>query len=345
MRRTGLGLWIAAFATGCGSDRGIRFLTELDEFAQAPNNEVDILFVVDDSNSMAEEQAILVNGFFSFAGQLQSSKTDFHLGVITTSFVYDDPKRGELIGDPGYLTLDDDYEAEFTTRTTVGTGGSDKEKGLEAALYAVSPTMTLPGGRNEGFIRKAAQLLVVIVSDEQDCSDGGALEGQPSSACYTESDDLTPVPSWVEDMRSLKDDPSLVQVGAIVGLPSSECDNVFSGSRYVQAAILTGGLAGDICRSDWSTVLTNLGLNATGIRTSFQLSRAAQPDTLVVQVDGVEVAEDPTDGWTYDVPTWYVTFHGASVPPRGSVITAEYTIDGSRSEPEVTATTVTSSAP
>lgn len=331
--------------TGCKNEGAIGYLQQTDTFAQAPNNEVDILWVVDDSNSMSEEQATLTNGFAAFAAELDSSKTDFHLGVITTSFLYDDPDRATLIGDPPYLTIDDDYVAQFQARTGVGIGGSDKEKGLEAALHALSPTMTLPGGNNEGFVRAAAQLLVVVVSDEEDCSDGGALEGQPATACYTAQQDLTPVGAWLEDLRDLKEDPSTIQVGAIVGLPSSTCPDVYHGARYIEAALLTGGLAGDICRPNWDTMLSNLGLNASGVRSSFQLSNAAQPDTLEIQVDGVEVASDPANGWTYDVPSWYVTFHGASLPPRGSIIVAKYTIDPSRGAPEVTATSVAGTTP
>lgn len=330
-----------ALLTGCKSEGIVGYLEGRDEFAQAPNNEVDILWVVDNSNSMAEEQETLTDGFASFAAELDASNTNFHLGVITTSFMYDDPDRATLIGDPPYLTLDDDYVPMFQARTTVGTGGSDKEKGLEAALYALSPTMTLPGGNNAGFVRESAQLLIVFVSDEEDCSDGGALEGQPATACYTATQNLTPVGGWIEELRALKDDPTSIQIGSIVGLPNSACDNVYSGSRYVEAALLTGGLAGDICRSDWNSMLASLGLNATGIRTTFQLTRAAQPDTLLVMVDGVEAVSNPVNGWTYDVDSWYITFHGTGIPPRGSVIVAEYTVDPTRQQPEVAPSAVT----
>ncbi len=42
--------------TACGSEQQVAFQTNVDTFAQAPNNEVDILWVIDDSNSMSEEQ-------------------------------------------------------------------------------------------------------------------------------------------------------------------------------------------------------------------------------------------------------------------------------------------------
>src|SRR5262245_44515121 len=93
-------LLLAALAAGCGSEGSFYDRSETDVFAQAPNNEVDILWVVDDSYSMAEEQATLAAGFASFGDELEISGTDFHIGVITTSFEYTDPLRGALQGDP-----------------------------------------------------------------------------------------------------------------------------------------------------------------------------------------------------------------------------------------------------
>ena len=125
-----------------------------DTWYQEPTNQVDILWVVDDSVSMAEEQKQIADGFEDFINAIQETNTDFHLGVITTSFDYNDPARGKLIGDPAVITAKDDYINLFRDRVRVGTGGSDREKGLEAASYALSPAMTT--GANEGFLRTEA---------------------------------------------------------------------------------------------------------------------------------------------------------------------------------------------
>ncbi|MEQ1564003.1 MAG: hypothetical protein ABMA64_00070 [Myxococcota bacterium] len=322
---------------GCPSERNLFEQVKTDVWAQAPTNLVDILWVIDDSASMTEEQNVLVNGFASFASEVDTSGTDFHLGVITTSFDYADPARASLRGDPPFLTPADDYQALFPERALVGIGGEDKEKGLEAAVWALQPTLNLPGAPNDGFVRKDAQLLTVFVSDEEDCSDEGALEGQPPEACYQQMDELPPVDGFVDALRDLKPgDRGAVQVAAIVGTSRSTCPDVYTGNRYVQAAGLTGGLVGDICQSDWSQMLGDLGLNATGIRTQFQLSYAAQPDTLEVYVDDEKVPGDPVNGWTYDEPSWYLEFHGDAIPPRGSAVSATYTVQPGAPSPVVT---------
>jgi hypothetical protein len=319
---------LSVVLAGCGSDSGLFDQIHTDTFSQAPNNEVDILWVVDDSYSMAEEQATLADGFASFAGELEISGTDFQIGVITTSFDYTDPNRAALVGEPPFLTLNDDYERLFQERATaVGVEGSDKEKGLEAAAWAVSPQMTAPGGLNEGFVRPTAHLLVVIVSDEEDCSDNGALEGQAPEACYTETSELTPVSDFVTDLRELKQEDDRVTVSGIVGQVNSACDDVWTGIRYINAANQTGGHAGDICESSWNTMLEIMGLRATGISDQFQLSKGAVAATIEVTVGTDEVQQSDVDGWTYDALTRYLRFHGDAIPPRDSVINVTYTVD------------------
>lgn len=328
MRWSALGMVASVALSGCTSDRDFRERTQKDPWVQAPNNEVDILFVVDDSCSMSEEQATLADGFESFMGELETSLTDFHVGVISTSFEYDNPDRGMLIGDPPFLTNRDDYVNGFVERaTSLGIEGADKEKGLEAAAHALSPSMNF-GGANDGFLRSTAQLLIVFVSDEEDCSDRGALGTQDADQCYLQDDKLVPVEDFVQEFRGLKAKKDMVQVGAIVGVPkaSAACDDAYPGSRYIKTAKHTGGLFSDICLADWSNTLSDLGLEATGIKSAFQTTNVAQEGTLVVTVDGVEIPEDPVNGWTYDPETCYVTFADLAVPPRDSEILAEYKV-------------------
>ncbi len=320
----------------CGSEETIGNLDGHTAWNQVPNNMVDVLWVVDNSCSMTEEQVTLASGFATFVAQMEASLTDFHIGVTTTS-VSDDPNAGVLgvgVEEPDpvtggaelqWLTNEDEYLAEFGERTAVGVGGSDKEMGLAAAAQALSPAM-LFSGPNAGFLRPEAQLLVAIVSDEEDCSDGGALSGEPGEACYKEKELLVPVHELVEDITSAKDDPEDVQVSAIVGPENTDdCQDTYPGRRYWEAAALTGGLIGNICDGDWSHVMEDLGLNATGINTSFRLDEPGVKESLKVFVDDVEIEEDSVNGWTYDDATCFLTFHGTSVPPRESELHANYT--------------------
>jgi hypothetical protein len=332
---------ILALAMGC-SDQTFSSQNGDDEWAQAPNNEVDILFVVDNSFSMEEEQAALAAGFPEFIGEMENTNTDFHLGLISTSFEYDDPNRGLLIGDEAkpYLTNNDDYVNEFLARVKLGTTGSDKEKGLEAAEFALSPALQ-QSGRNAGFLRTEAQLLIVMVSDEEDCSDNFALEGQPAESCYSQMDDLTPVEHFVDAFQNLKTNPDYFQFASIVGLDNS-CPAAFPGNRYLQVSGYTNGVVGSICSAEWSSIMYRVGLNASSTKVSFTLTNAAVDDEtfqVFVDLDGTasepadeeaddtEVERSETNGWTYDNSVPAIVFHGDAIPPRGATISAKYVID------------------
>ena len=87
----------------------------------------------------------------------------------------------------------------------------------------------------------------------------------------------------------------------------------------------------------------DVGLNAASIKATFTLTFAAVADdgNFVVQVDldgsvsepavGTDddevIEQDPVNGWTYDATGPSITFHGASVPPRGATVFANYTVD------------------
>jgi hypothetical protein len=318
-------LVLVSFAlAGCGSETSLAHRAQTDTFLQTPNDEVDILFVMDDSNSMAEEQAELAAGFQGFIDEVEEANSKFRIGVVSTSQDTTDPLRGQLIGDPPYLTAEDDYVREFRERIAVGTGGSDLEQGLLAAALAVQPELL--AGANAGFLRDGAQLLVAFVSDEEDCSHNGSLDGFESTNCYTHPEMLMPVEEILDYLWEAKGgDRDLVTFGAIIG-PGLEgqCETAYRGPRYARTVQLAGGMIGDICSSDWSTMLTDLGLTAAGVLRAFDLTYSAIPDTVLVQVEGVVVDEDPVNGWTCEGAS--LEFHGTSVPPHGAEIVVEYEI-------------------
>src|SRR5690349_2970440 len=99
-----------AAAALCGCSIENSFLPEdgVDTFFQEEVDQVDILFVVDNSASMTEEQAALSAGFASFVANLEDANSNFHIGVVSTSQDYSDPDRGKMIGDTPFITNADD---------------------------------------------------------------------------------------------------------------------------------------------------------------------------------------------------------------------------------------------
>jgi hypothetical protein len=303
---------------GCGLEQSFHAPNHTDYFYQAQNNEIDILWVVDNSCSMSEEQQTLASGFETFIAAMEDTGTDFRIGVTTTDI--DQQYAGELLGTPPFLTPEDDYSEAFAERAMVGIQGSDKEKGLQAAVYATSPSLA---DANQDFLRESALLMVIAVTDEEDCSDHGALDGESAKECYRQPERLAPVDDFVDLLKARKASPDMIQVNGIIG--NSGCEIAWPGYRYVEAAKQTAGLIGSICEDDWSHLLSSLGDNASGLRHKFVLSHAATPGSLLIYVDEERVNESPVSGWTYDIETWTVSFHNQAIPTRGAEIRAEYT--------------------
>lgn len=177
--------------------------------AAAKPTPVDILFVVDNSGSMAEEQANLARNFEQFINELSSSKgNDYRLAIVTTDVDSRGRDGSELTGQvaasfrtaaPFGLISNDTSQCmpiadikhgcfrgsdantrvitsamtqqqqidTFKANVLVGTCGSGLEQGLEAMKLALSrPSNDCPGQGE--FLRPEANLVVVIVSDEED---------------------------------------------------------------------------------------------------------------------------------------------------------------------------------
>jgi hypothetical protein len=94
-----------------------------------------------------------------------------------------------------------------------------------------------------------------------------------------------------------------------------------SGTNYIKAAQQTGGAIENICSSDWSSVLTNIGQNTVELATRVSLPAGRIPfaGTLQVSVDGQVL--DAMD-YTYDSSLHAVVFR---VPPAmGSEVIVSY---------------------
>ena len=298
-----------------------------DIFFQEPASQVDILFVMDNSVSMEQEQNDVAENFTKFIANIEETNADWQIGIITTDMV-DVTQRGRLQGEPPIITPETpDYQDVFASNIRVGTGGYPIERGLSAALAAVTPPLTTH--ENEGFIREDATLAIIVVSDENDCSDNGQLIGDDQAACYQEAEKLVPVPQFVTGFRDAKADPTMVTFSAIVELESdsgyASCGEASTGHRYIKVVRMLGGITRSIC-GEYDDVMDEMGLSVAGIRSSFQLSRTPDVCSITATVDNVEIPRDDTkvDGWTYDLESNYILFFGQAVPPRGSTITVTY---------------------
>jgi hypothetical protein len=325
-------LLLAASLAGCANEHDIHVMDFEDSFYQAGTDMVDMLWVVDDSNSMANEQFKVAEGFeqFIFAMGLAEDAVDFHLGVVTTDMDEDYEDRGLLVGDPAYLTRDDDYLPEFMQRVQVGTQGSDKERGLQAAYHALTDADALD--YNDGFLRGEAVLALIFVSDENDCSDDNFLtDDMAGSLCYDINDKLTSTAEYIRRFQAIKGIGGRVVASTIVGPEVADgCDESWPGKRYMTLANELDGVNGNICDADYNAVMDDIGSRITAPQRTFYLSYSPVQESLVVYVDDEEIVGDDRLGWVYDDEFVSVGFDGDYVPEFGSSITIQYDIAGSK---------------
>lgn len=270
----------------------------VDEFVQVPMPWVDVLWVLDNSSSMSDEQDFLKSVIPTFLDVAAPAPALIHLGVITT----DD---GELIGSPNVLTTDmPDVFDQFSERIAVGTDGSEPNLGLQMGSQAITPPLAAPGGVNDGFLREAAGLLVIVVSDSED-----------------ESADTTN--AYASLFHSLKVDPEQVKVVSVTG-GLSGCAGAIAAAeaevRFSQVASLTDGAQLSICDPAWMEVLATLDWERLGWGWTFELSREPEAETIEVEVGGVGV----TEGWSYDESYNAVLFEEAGLPGAGVGIVVRY---------------------
>lgn len=299
--------------SGCGDgDVALQVGTLTDVYVQLPLREIDILLVVDSSGSMADEQEKLATNFQSFIQSFTASLVDYHIGVITTD-VANQAVAGVLQGDIPYITPETpDAEAVFAASVRVGDSGSGLEMGFDAAARALSEPNR--SGANAGFYREDAALSVVVFSDEDDLSP-------------------QPVDYYLDFFASLKGEASYrdhtqMNLSAVVGDVPFGCVNADGtggadpGTRYVDAAERSGGVYDSICSSDFTAVVQALGLNLSGLRKEFTLTRCPKLDTLEVKVD--DTLQVLSEDFQYEPEAKRIRFSDETLPPPESTLAIRY---------------------
>jgi len=278
---------------------GPELLDKLNEFTQNKAKEaaVDILWVVDDSGSMSDEQKALAYNFDIFIHEFLTKKVDFQMFITTTDAT--SRKNGRMVGAPGLLTSEaakrneKKFMSDFSKLIKVGTRGSGREKGIQTSLSFIDRY-------SKAHLRKDAYLIVVYVSDEEDQSQ-------------------KKVDEYLKSIQSHKENAGLVKMYSIVTKEKSSSRWETIGSRYMEASEKTGGTSAHI-KKDFYSILRDMGGKIVDLTDSFALSGTPYNNLIEVKVDGKIVST----GWSYDANSRTLKFSKDSVPNEGALIKVSY---------------------
>ena len=216
-----LGFWgllfSVGFLPGCGKLPGYEVLNKQDAFTATVevNPNIDLLFVIDNSGSMARDQSVLASSFSGFINQFTTKGFQYNIAVTSTDTCpYDStcntnwwsPSGSHYPGinnqgsgtflsktslfkfitwnldplDPVHskaLTI-----SNFTANSSLGTLGS----GAEAGLLATSTTLSSGklAGYNTGFLRSDSFFSIIFVTDEDESYGFGGTDTGPPSSTY-----------------------------------------------------------------------------------------------------------------------------------------------------------------
>lgn len=163
-------------------------------------------------------------------------------------------------------------------------------------------------GPNWGFLRDDAELVIIIISDEEDSS--------PQSIQW-----------YVSNLAALKPPNSGVgvKIHAII-YPPEGCFSGFGnvGYRYIEAVKATNGVQASICADDFTAEFEAISEATFGLTDRFYPTLPPDPATITVSINGVEC----TSGWKWNASTGSVILEedGACWADFGDQVDIEYDV-------------------
>lgn len=270
-----------------GDDPTVDAPPSIDAYEEIPDGQnaqgctkLDVLFVIDNSGSMGEEQANLAANFPMFISVLDASGLDYRVAVTTTArdyhYAMSFPVGGSIPmntgdGDDGAMLQpascnmtrrwieknDADKATTFSCVANVGTSGNSDEMPLGAMRDAFEDRMA--DNTNAGFRRPDALLGVVFLTDEEDCSyEQSVTLGFTQTLCDAQ---MEPATNYVAFLDQYTGHRSRWAAAAIAGMGPGDCTSTFGTANeatrlkeFVQAAGTQARMS-SICDGDLSASL------------------------------------------------------------------------------------------
>ncbi len=263
---------------------------------KASQKSMDILFVIDNSSSMRDEQTKISQRFSHFIDQVKN--LDWNIALTTTN-----PQKNQKGSDGQFDPFDKEHlflkssmnhkQAQdlFAKHVKRKESGWDTEMGIRATYRAIertiNPKVQLDKDQAE-FFRNESALAVVVVSDEDESG---------TSVKSLGSELLKLVDSqWGSQKR--------FQFNSII-VNSQACLNGGGhtmGVKYEELSRKTNGIVGDVCSNNYSDILKSLGESVSNLQKIYNLKCVPQDMNQDGKIDLVIRPKGPfpIPGYTID---------------------------------------------
>lgn len=303
--------------------RGLKTLkAECDHSQVSALPRADIVWLIDNSVSMSDDQQLIADSSAEFFKRLAGSNIDFRIGVMQAGcntsylglterkFTRDKKKFSKWIKEP-------DGPAGCEGEAPITAGKHLHERIL--SKHEVTDANDMSSG-----LRSKAKLMYVFVTDE----DERPLQSDDKGSRSITQAKMVAQPSF-KSLRDYYRRAGIIAFGMIALAP--RCIREYEPSWAAKAIVeATGGASWPICATNkpvLSSALNAMVKAAQGVTSTFKLSRVPISSTLKLTLGGKTVKRSASDGFDYDGPNNAIIFNtgsSAARPKKGDTIYVSY---------------------
>jgi hypothetical protein len=301
---------------------------ECDPYLVATVPIADIIWVIDESGSMSQEQQSVATNAVNFFNRAQSYGLDFRMGVVDVGlmnngvFCTGDGVSGDYFLGPADLTA-------FQACALEPWGGGQREGGSEygitqgyTAIVDHLPRANGMGGR----IRPDAQLVIIYVSDERadeleddsyspnypgPCTTEGGGDPQIDAGCIQEV-----IQSTIDLLTGFSNPEGVGMAHAIVGPHPGSCPTASeSGRGYTDIVAYMGGQVGSVCQADLGATMQIIIEDIVASSSPVVMQYVPISVSIACSKDGVALARSRVEGFDYRASANTVVFVGQEFDP------------------------------
>lgn len=290
-----------------------------------PLTKVDVLFVVDNSGSMLEEQQKLATRLSSFVDTING--IDWQIGITTTDIdtTSSFATMGRLVtlahtnakiltrNTPNYEDVFLDTITAYGTPPDCEVNGRSCPSGNEQPLQAMRLAVGKRQTDNAGFFRDGADFVSIVLSDEDEMSDG-----DPRAQPTTPNQVLATINSAWSGLKNFTAYGIIIKPGDVSCFRDQQDTGGNYGSFVSSLVQLTEGVTGSICDSDYGPTLVSIGQRVVKVATSITLTENPIPESVKVSIQPLD------SNLTWELQGKTIRFN--DLPKRGTRVEVSYQV-------------------